>query len=114
MVSFDNAIIPLTIATGQTISNTLNAKEHYGDAAYISFQMPATLDSGTYTLYGSQDGIIFAAIQVKGVAGYEDLTLPAAAKATAILDVLPFNYIRVVGPSAAADRGILVTKYWTA
>jgi hypothetical protein len=110
-VSFDSLLPSLVILSGATVSNILNAKEHYGDAVGITIQSPGTLDAGTYSIQVSSDGVTFATWQ-EG-ATLADVAVPAVNKATMYETLVGFMYIRLAGPTAAADRTFKVSKHWT-
>jgi len=88
------------IVTGQTASTVVRNGATCDGICIIG---PPAVDAGTYVLSVSHDGITFATLHD----GTADVAPPGAAKARIYLG-FKFIFIKITGPSAAADRNFIV------
>lgn len=102
----------LTIPSGAAVSNVLNAKQHYEDAAAIVIQSPATLDALTFKIEVSIDGVTY--VDYQEGATLADVPMPAADNGIALDLLCAWPYFRLAASgNVAADRVFMVAKHFT-
>lgn len=112
MPTFRKVITPLTIPSGQSVSNSIAADKLYSDCIGLALYGPAALDALTFTLEVSQDGTTFKTL-VDGDP-VADQAPPLATKARVYYNLTNFGYIRIKSSSGvAADRTWLVDGLWS-
>lgn len=103
----------IVIAAGDTSSQTIKAREVYGDAVKLGIMGGTTIDGAkTYTVQVSDDeGTTWYTLQEKtfsgaaGVPVYTDRVPPATTKAQDLSEVLSYSAFKILANGAVAAGG---------